>query len=230
MAFRGLRRGLLLLVGTMGSFCVVCLLVHSGAALWQPPAGETTPKILAFPMEIPGTTLVARHLILYEGGFLEDGSQEYEANVAAVLLENTGSVSIESARVILHWEDGAYVFDVDMLPPGLPVIVLERSRQPYEQKSWTACQGIQKIAYAPWESCLEVSASDITLQITNPTDQTVRDVCVYFKDYLKDQDILVGGIVHSCKIGDIPPHTTVTAEPYHFVEGYSKILCVDHQK
>ena len=45
MAFRWLRRGLLLLIGTMGSFCVVCLLVHSGAALWQPPAGETTPGV-----------------------------------------------------------------------------------------------------------------------------------------------------------------------------------------
>lgn len=230
MVFRGLRRGLLLLMGTMGSIGVVCLLVHSGAALWQPPAGETPPKILSFPMEIPGTTLVARHLILYEGGYLEDGSQEYEANVAAVLLENTGSVGIECARVILHWEGGAYVFDVDMLPPGMPVIVLERSRQPYEQKEWTACQGIQKIAHDPWESCLEISPSDITLQITNPTDQTIRDVRIYFKDYLKDQDILVGGIVHSCEVGDIPPHTTVTAEPYHFVEGYSKILCVDHQK
>lgn len=224
MVFRGLRRGILFVTGIMGSICIVCLLVYNGAALWRPATGEISPQMLAFPMEIPGTTLVARHLILYEGGYLEDGSHTYEDNVAAILLENTGSDGIECARVILHWEDGAYVFDVDMLPPGMPVIVLERDRQPYALKEWIACEGVQKCSFEDWQSILEIEENGIQLQITNPTDQVACDVRIYFKDYLEEQDILVGGIVHSYTVGDIPPNTTVTAEPYRFVKGCSKIL------
>lgn len=226
MMFARVRRGLLFVTGIIGSIFVVSVLVRSGSALWQSPEEPCAEQSLTFPMEIPGTNLVAHHLIWYEGGYLEDGSHEYEENVAAIMLENTGAADIECARVILGWGDGAYVFDADMLPRGMPVIVLERSRQPYEEKEWTTCQGVQKVAYDRWDSSLAFSASDISIQITNPTDHTICDVRIYFKDYLQDQKVLMGGIVHSYEAGDIPPHTTITIEPYRFVEGYSKILWI----
>lgn len=235
MLGRRMKRGILLVSGALGSMLVICLLVQSGAALWQSdtpePAKVFMPeRSLAFPMEIPGTTLVARHLIWYEGGYLEDGSHTYEANVAAILLENTGTAAIECARVILRWEGGAYVFDVDMLPPHMSVIVLERDRQPYEIYEWTGCSGVQKSGTGDWQGTVQVTESGIRLQITNPSDVTLHDVRIYFKDYLQEQDILVGGTVHSFTVGDIPPYTTVTAEPYRFVEGYSRIVRIDYQQ
>lgn len=227
---RRVRRGLLLVTGFLCSGLVLYVLVQNGAAIWQPIVGSTAEQAQpAMPMEIPGTTLVIRNFVRYEGSYLEDGSETYEADVLGILLENTGSYGIESARVILHWDEGTYVFDVDMLPPQMSAIVLEKDRRPYVIHSWTHCTGVQKSAQEDWsDDPIAVAIMDSTkLQLTNESAKTVTEVRIYYKNYLAEDNILLGGITYSYTVAQIPPKASVTIEPYRFVYGYSRIVRID---
>ena len=138
---RGFRKVSFLILGASGFILMVCLLIQSSAAVLRSNIDKPTEPakgdpIIRLPIEVPGTTLVAHRLIRYES--------ETEVPITAIQLENTGELEIVSARVILCWEQGAYVFDVSSLQSGATAIVLENDRQPYEIYLWTACNGVQK--------------------------------------------------------------------------------------
>lgn len=228
MGRRRMKRGFLLLTGVLGSALVLLLLILNGYALWQPGVVVSpVPYTLnSLPSDVPGTTLRIHNLVCYEGGYLEDGSDIYVSDVAAILLENTGTYGIRSARVILCWQGGAYVFDVEMLPPDTPVIVLEKDRQPYQQQAWTGCNGVQKTDEADWSVYpVQLAVQDQTkLQLKNQTDMPVTNLHIYYKNYLKDEQIFLGGTAYCYVVAEIPAGETVTVEPYRFVWGYSRIV------
>ena len=78
-----MRRGLLIVVGVMGSLLVVYLLVCSASAICRPGNPALQSKSV-FPMQVPGTTIVIRNLVNYEGEYMEDGNLTFEKNLAAV--------------------------------------------------------------------------------------------------------------------------------------------------
>ena len=220
-----MRRGLLIVVGVMGSLLVVYLLVCSASAICRPGNPALQSKSV-FPMQVPGTTIVIRNLVNYEGEYMEDGNLTFEKNLAAVCLENQGEDGIECARVILHWENGAYVFDVDMLPAGAGAIVLEKYRSPYDDHQWTSCVGVQKCTTTSWMNvpALIMPLGPTKIHLENPTETTLRNMTLYYKHYLPSDRLLVGGIVYAIKVGDLLPGAAVSLEPERFSWGGSQIV------
>ena len=198
-------------------------LVQSGAALWQ---YDVNAQPLTMPFQVPGTTLVVHNLLRYEGEYLEDEGVTFERDLAAVCLENVGSSGVECARVILQWQDGSYVFDVDMLPKGTTVVVLEKYRQPYAEHPWIGCSAVQKTGDDTWlNTPLEITAQGLSgIVVTNPTDKMVTDVTLHFKNYLSENRLFVGGLAYQYKVGDLAPGASATVEPYHFMWGSSQIV------
>lgn len=230
---RRLRRGILLVAGIFGGVAVFCLLLQNGYGMWEPAVtvGQVVYPQNDLPMQVPGTTLAIHNLVRYEGGYLEDRSDIHVTDIAAILLENTGSAGIECARVILHWEDGDYVFDVTMLPPGMRVIVLEKDGQTYRQHPWTGCSGVQKTGDGDWSAFpVQIAVLDDTkLQLQNTTDMPIRRLQIYYKNYLPDDRILLGGVAYCYLVDQIPAGQSVTVEPYRFAWGYSKIVQITCQ-
>ena len=222
-----MRRGLLIAVGTMGGLIAAYLLLCNVSAVWR-SADPASEGLSVFPMQVPGTTLVIENLVNYEGEYMENNDLSFESELAAVRLINQGENGVECARVILEWSDGAYVFDVDMLPPGASAVVLEKYRSPYAVQLWTECRGIQKADDSAWMSIPAVITPDGPTQIhlENPTDNTIRNVTLYYKHYLPENQLLLGGIVYASRVGDLLPGATVTLQPERFSWGNSQIVRV----
>ena len=125
--------------------------------------------------------------------------------------------------------DKRYTFQVDMLPPSMGVIVLEIDRQPYSDATITACNGFQETDNSHWltTSLILAPQDNHNLAITNPTGTTIRDVTIYYKYYLPENDLLLGGIVYTYRAGDIRPGETIFVWPYRFLQGWSRILQVE---
>ena len=223
-SFMKVRRFALLFTGVIGGALVMCVLVQNGWAMCRREVSST------FPMQIPGTTLVITNVLSYEGEYIEDDSVTFSADIAAICLENTGASNIQCARVILSWEQGDYVFDVDMLPSGMSVIVLEKFRQPYEKHNFTSCAGVQKNALTDWMAApITVSPQGETkLRIQNPTDQPLTDVTLYFKNYIPESDLLFGGIVYEYRVGLVAPGESFIIEPYRYLRSRSRIVGIGY--
>ena len=231
----GMRRMLLLIGGIFGGFLVgwqLLLSVHS--IIVDKPVPEMHQQVkepLIFPARVDGTDLVALYPALYEGAFPEDGSGEYVVDVAALVLQNTSSTGIKNARVVLQWEQGAYVFELDMLPAGKSVLVMERQKQPFAKHHWTACFGEQTVGERVWEpdnalTVDEVSMGDI--RVSNQTEDSLKNVRIYYKSYLPEEGLYIGGIAYCMGISEIAGGAAEKLRPFHYAAGYSQVVCITY--
>lgn len=213
------RRILLVLLGILGCILTICLLVHLSGVRWSPGTVQAVEEQLLFPFEVPGTTLVARDLISYE-------------NISAILLENKGTAGISNARVVLQWAEGAYVFDVDMLPPKEKVLVPDRDGQVYRQQKWTKSVGVQVSDRDDWQqsAVLAERVEDTKLKLTNTLDVPLREVYIYYKSKLPKEETLFGTQVRRCKVGDLQPGEEIYLEPFGFSWEDCKIVRISSQE
>lgn len=191
------------------------------------------PATIEFPTVIPGTSLTAERTAVYDGPFLEDGSNDEVSGIVALVLRNGGTQPISKAEVVLQQGDRRLVFRADTVPPGESVLVLEHNRSPYRQLPCSACYG-----YATYDNLsaripkgVSVSESGINgVTLWNTTDSVLEDLWVYHKGWLEMPGILVGGITHKTHIDIIEPGEGVQIFPEYYAYGYSKIVQITASK
>lgn len=184
---------------------------------------------ISLPVAVSGTNLIAQKLSPYEGPFLEDGTDREVVDVAALQVYNSGASEVNKARIALFWSDGFYIFEADHIPPGETVVILERSASLYRQRDYIQCNGWQELGQKDAVS-KDVSVTDMalgTVVVSNLTDETLRNVCVYYKTWLAPPDIYVGGITYMVQIPVLLPNQSKNLYPYHYAVGYSKVVAVD---
>ncbi len=184
---------------------------------------------LTLPCAVPNTTLVAEHIVQYEGGFLEDGSNDEVVNIVGLVLHNTGDEMIHSAKVILERGGLQLCFRATYIPPKTSMLVLESERKQCLSQNFTDCYGWQKCGQENWVEQENIKMEPInigTLCLTNIGEKTLYDMTFYYKNYLEYSEMYVGGITNRCAVGDIAPGETVEVSPYHYAHGYSKVLGV----
>ncbi len=194
-----------------------------------PETGAQVKEVLMFPAQVVGTDLIALTPALYEGGYPENASGEYVVDVAALVLQNTASTGIENARVVLQWEGGSYIYEVDMLPAGGTVLVVDKKRQPFAIHRWTACYGDQRIGEGPWDTGEILSMDEVDMgmiYVTNTTDNKLTDVRIYYKSYLPQEQMYVGGISYCMGISTLDVGEKKALRPFHYANGYSKVVRV----
>ena len=184
---------------------------------------------ISLPIAISNTNLIAKELSAYEGPFLEDGTDREVVNVAALHVYNGGTTEIHKARISLFWSDGFYVFEADHIPAGETVVILEKSGSLYRQGNYIQCNGWQELSQGE-DVSKEISVTDMalgTMVVNNLTDETLRNVCVYYKTWLAPPNIYVGGITYMVQIPVLLPGQSKHLYPYHYAAGYSKVVAVD---
>ena len=187
---------------------------------------------ITLPTVISGTNLIAQKLSSYEGPFLEDGTDREVVNIAALHVYNSGETAVYKTRIALFWSDGFYVFEADHIPAGETVVILERSGSLYRQGKYVQCNGWQELSQEDTFS-KDVSVTDMalgTVVVSNLTEETLRNVCVYYKSWLAPPDIYVGGITYMVQIPVLLPGQSKHLYPYHYAAGYSKVVAVDVDK
>ena len=179
------------------------------------------------PEIIQGTTLLAERLTIYEGPFLEDGSDREVADVAALMVRNVGNSEIERCSIELYFDEVCYTFYGERIPPNATVLLLECEGMLYRTDSITSCNGWQVIASNKQDlsDFLKIEERAMgTIVVTNTTNIILNDICIYYKTWLSPPDIYVGGIAYSVEITKLMPGQSEYLYPYHFAYGYSKVV------
>ena len=237
------RRGLLLIIGVCAGFGTFwLLLVNTGLVL---AAQRVNKPILHFrtvvayekaeislPCAIAGTPLIAEQIVSYDGPFMEDGSEREVMNVAALRLHNAGCDGIEDAQIIIERGNKQLVFEVDTLPPGATVLVLEKNAAVYTSDACTACYGNAALWQNKWNTeGLEIKEADMgTLEITNIAEDVLENICIYYKSCLTEADLYIGGKTYCLRVSGIKPGRTLLLFPAHYANGYSRIVRISREE
>lgn len=193
---------------------------------------EPIPEMLEFPLEVFGTPLVIERTAIYDGPYVEDGTDDEVTGVVAIVLRNNGSEMVLHAEIILEQGSRRLKFYADMIPPGAAILVLEMNRSTYSMSAYTSCTGNVLMEPKPAISneIKAVSQGMDRISITNQSTQTIYDVEVLYKGWQEDPGVYLGGISYTAHLGELPAGRTAELNPEHFVVGYSRIVQVRYKK
>lgn len=228
----------MLLVGILGSMLTAFVLyvsVETALAVeagWseQLPCDQT--GIAAdrfFPRRVEGTSLMVIALSGFDGPYIEDGSDREVLDAAALQVINTGSEVISRCEIDLHCGNGVLRFCGEQIPAGVPVVLLEQDATAFGTYEITCCTGWQAVVSDVFDASHLVAVDDRdmgTLVITNLSPNTLRNIRVYYKNWLSEPDLYMGGIAYSVLIPELKPGQTEHLYPYHYAKGYSKVVSI----
>jgi len=226
------KQFLLLIFGITGSLLMMWVLQKSvqNTLARQTIAPEyipQTPNGFTLPITIPGTTLQAKEISAYEGPFLEDGYGQEVVDIAALHIYNTGDLEVRNACITLQTEDSSYVFYGTHIPPGATVVLLEINACTYRLSKIQDCFGWQEISNQIQQDGVLVTDKDNgTLIVKNTTEQTLKNVCLYYKSWLSPPDVYMGGITYSVTIPLLTPGQEEMLCPDRYATGYSKVVSI----
>lgn len=182
-----------------------------------------------FPYLIPNSSLSIRALKSYSGVFIEDGSDKDVSGIAAIILDNKGSEEIEYAKITLKCEGKEYIFEARTLAAGATMVVQESSGAKYVDGEYKEANAqiatMEKLEMS--EKSVKVSETETgALQITNISDADIPCVRVFYKFYMEDVQVAVGGITYTSKITELKAGETRVITPSHYDKDASRVMMV----
>ncbi|MDO4333193.1 MAG: hypothetical protein Q4C58_11015 [Eubacteriales bacterium] len=184
---------------------------------------------ISLPYKIPGSDLVLLRLAGYDGTYLEDGTDSDISNVAAILLQNTGTADVEYTSVSIGYDGGTLEFEASAIPRGASVIVQEKNKAGYKDQTYTSCKGTSALSESFEMSEDKVSVEDNedgSLRITNQSGKDIDCVRIMYKLYMEEEDTYVGGITYMSKVDDLKADESRTITPSHYDAGHSRVMMV----
>ena len=191
----------------------------------EPP--ETTSPYVSFPYAIPETPLVIEDVKSYSGIYLEDGSDEPIEDVAAILVRNEGNQCVEYAEIRMNGTEEDLRFVLSGLEAGASAVVMEADRDSaVMQNYWqiTADAAVTDFFALSEEALTIEETEDGQLQITNISETDIPCARIFYKFYLADENLYVGGIAYTVKLLDLKAGASATVAPSHYAAGQSKII------
>lgn len=165
----------------------------------------------------------------YSGNFLEDGSDEPTANVAAMLITNNSDRMLQIAQITFQVNDTETAsFKVTDLPAGTSTLVLEANKREFkEEDSYTYGETASGYMDQPTleEDKFELITEKGKITLKNKTDQAYEKVYVYYK-YVQIGGAYLGGITYRTPFENVPAGGEVEAVAGHFNPDSSKIMAV----
>ena len=190
---------------------------------------ETGSTELQFPCQIPEYDLVIEKLDAYGGLFVEDGSNGQVENVAMLMIHNQGDVPIEYTQISVQVGQEQLLFHITALPAGEKMVVQEKSGKPMPEGTASAAKAlvVQGADMEMSEELVRVTDNgDNTLTVQNLTNKTIPTVRVFYKYYMEDENIFVGGIAFTLRITRLGPGAAVTVQPSHYNSATSRVVMV----
>ena len=223
-----MRKGLLAVLSV--AFGCLLLMVFGIHVLSQSlqrydPLSPETGRTQRFPLVVEGTPMAALQLMRYVGPFWEDGTGGTVAEVAALLVENTGGEFVAQGAVVLQWERMTLVFEVYLLPPGGKALVLEKDRQSMPEAAPTQCYGWSRGEYPDHMQQITVEeAGGVTMAVENRSGELIRLVQISYKTQNRESGIFLGGIAYTVELGNLRPGERRLVTPFRYVCGNSQVV------
>ena len=184
---------------------------------------------ISFPCQIPEYDLVIEKLAPYSGMFVEDGSNADAQNVAMLLVKNSGSFPVEYTRIRVACGQEELLFDISALPAGEKLVVQEKTGKAIQESKVTAASAlvVQRANMEMSEGKVKViDNGDNTLTIQNLTDETIPTIRVFYKYYMEEENLFVGGIAFTVRISRLSAGASVTIQPSHYTSKTSRVVMV----
>ena len=166
----------------------------------------------------PEQQLICADIGLYNGAFVEDGSDEPVENVAALLITNGSAQYLDLAKLTYEIDGQEAVFMVTGLPAGASAWVLENSRMTASAESQIrhkeTVTSFRENAVSTLEG-VDLAFNGTMLKATNATDKTIKALTVYYK-VLHDDGNYLGGITYMVTFGDLEPGQSAEKIAGHF--------------
>ena len=191
--------------------------------------GKNESKGPTFPYAIPNTNLVVQKFSEYDGVYFEDGSDVEVKDVSAMLVTNAGDKEIEYAEITVKNGTQQMMFKVSTLPAGKTVVVQESNQAAYQDLKDTNfhAECVEVDALEMSEGKIKVEETrDGGLIVTNLTDKDIPCVRLFYKFYMEEEDIFVGGITYVSKVTGLAAKSSQEVTPKHYAVGSSKIMMI----
>ena len=186
---------------------------------------------ISFPYLIPGTDIVIQQISPYSGYFIEDGSDNEVNGIAAIVLTNKGG-DLDFIGIGISQGARSLAFSGSQIPAGATVILQEQtgaafSNDPYYSATATATPG----AFGKAEDLIAIEDNgNGTFSVINISEETLSEVKVFFKNYLPEEDVYVGGITYSITLDEIEPEMAVEVTASHYDPKYTVFVDIRAQK
>ena len=190
---------------------------------------NTGAQVITFPCEVPGYQLRLERLAPYNGMFVENGTNVQVENVAMLLVSNQGDYPIEYAQIAVQYGSDVLLFDISALPAGERLVVQEKNgkKVPDGAPTYAKALVVRRAAMEMSRDQVQVTDNgDNTLTITNLTDVTIPAVRVFYKYFMENEDVFVGGIAFTVQVADLGPHASVTIQPSHYTSDTGCVVMV----
>lgn len=192
----------------------------------DPETGETG---ISFPCQVPGYGLTIHHLAPYKGMYVEDGTNANVENVAMLLVSNDSDYPIEYASIAVQYGGETLTFDISALPKGEKMVVQEKNGKAVPTSKAQAAKALV-VRRANMEMSRDlvevVDNGDNTLTIRNVSGKLIPTVRVFYKYYMKDEDVFVGGIAFTVRITRLNADSAVTIQPSHYSSETGRVVMV----
>lgn len=196
----------------------------------EDPTTQTKPtNYISFPYPISGTPLVIEQVNSYDGIFFEDGSDREMSGVTAIVLKNTGDECVNYMDIYMDREGTQLHFAGSALGPGDTAIVLEANAKQYETGKYANCEAeiaTEKEMEMSQEQVRVEDTAENDLLVTNISAENISCIRVFYKFYMYETDVYVGGITYSAKLVDLAAGDSCVIRPSHYIRGYSKVVMV----
>ena len=190
---------------------------------------NNTSNILSFPYAIPGSDLVIEQVNSYDGLFFEDGSDREVSNVTAIVLANKGNSCMEYVNITMKCGDTRLRFVGSTLDAGAKMIILEADAKTFQNGAYSDCaaeiSSMDKLVMSSAQIYVEENGKG-GLLVTNLTKEDIPCVRIFYKYYMDDVEVYVGGITYTAKLVELKAGKSIVVTPSHYYAGFSKVLMV----
>lgn len=191
----------------------------------DPQTGEVLG--ISFPCQIPEYGLTIEKMAPYSGMFVEDGSNANSQNVAMLLVKNNGDFPVEYTQIRVMCGQEELFFDISALPEGEQLVVQEKTGKALPESKATSASAlvVQRANMEMSENKIRVTDNgDNTLTIQNLTNEVIPTVRVFYKYYMEDEKLFVGGIAFTVRISRLGAGASVTIQPSHYTSQTSRVV------
>lgn len=180
---------------------------------------------ISFPYNIADSNLVILQFSSYQGSYLEDGLNQDIDDVASIMVCNRGEEYIEYALIRVHQGDNVYEFKACTLGPGEMMFVQDMNKRAYSNVNISAidCDVAYIDSFNMLEDKIMIKEVDQGIEVTNKTNKDIPTVRLFYKLYMEEEKMYVGGITYVAKIENLKASSSIVVEPRHYFQGNSKI-------
>ncbi len=196
-----------------------------------PPQTQTalqTQGSKPMPWVLSQAGLIVERMVAYEGPFWEDGSDDPVVDIMALQVYNPGPSGIRHVRIEAEQGSRILAFEITWLPPNSRVLVLERSRQSYQEIALSDCRSTD-LDKTPWVSDPEITVTPegMCSLLAENRGQAPAAVLLRYKTFDEKEGLYLGGITYCLQLPTMAPGEITCVTPYRYLVGGSRLVQVE---